>query len=276
MFAGVFSLDYGLTRTDRDGVTVGEALGQIGYDGPEPMGRPMGASLELHIEQGPVLESEGVQIGVVTAVQGTRWFHVHFEGAEAHAGPTPMAARRDPIRAAAASMHELFRIVTTDFASHGRVTFGEIDAQPASINTVPGHVRLTVDMRHPDDDRLDAMERQLRSVVDQESGRVGVESRVERIWKSEPVVFDGGCIAAVRAAAAALDYPAIEIVSGAGHDSVYLSGITPTGMIFVPCRDGISHNEAESIEPEQAEAGANVLLHAAQSLATGLAAGLAD
>ena len=173
-------------------------------------------------------------------------------------------------------MHELFRIVTTDFASHGRVTFGEIDAQPASINTVPGHVRLTVDMRHPDDDRLDAMERQLRSVVDQESGRVGVESRVERIWKSEPVVFDGGCIAAVRAAAAALDYPAIEIVSGAGHDSVYLSGITPTGMIFVPCRDGISHNEAESIEPEQAEAGANVLLHAAQSLATGLAAGLAD
>ncbi len=269
VFASVFSLDYGLTRADRDGVTVGDALERIGYGGPVPMGHTVGASVELHIEQGPVLEARDLQIGIVTAVQGTRWFHVHFDGAEAHAGPTPMESRRDPIRAAAASMHELFRIVTTEFGPSGRLTFGEIDAEPASINTVPGHIRLTVDMRHPDDDQLDAMERALRFVIEDEARRVRVDASVERIWKSEPVAFDSRCVAAVRAAAEALSYRATEIVSGAGHDSVYLSRIAPTGMIFVPCRDGVSHNEAESIEPEQAEAGANVLLHAALMLAAG-------
>jgi N-carbamoyl-L-amino-acid hydrolase len=264
VFAGVFDLDYGLSRTDHAGRTIGAELQRIGYAGKQKVGhRPLGALLELHIEQGPILEAEGRRIGVVTGGQGTRWYDCEVIGAESHAGPTPMEARRDALRATAALLGEVYQIAH-DQAPDGRATVGELRAWPGSRNTVPGRVAFTIDMRHPDGAVMDAMDHALREAFERAQGRAtGLEFHLREIWYAPPVTFDPACVGAVRQAAARLGLSAREIVSGAGHDAVYMARVVPTAMIFVPCKDGISHNEAEYASPQACEDGANVLLHAA-------------
>jgi N-carbamoyl-L-amino-acid hydrolase len=264
VFAGVFDLDYGLSRTDHAGKTLGQELVRIGYAGDRPVGqRPVGALFELHIEQGPILEAEGQRIGIVSGGQGARWYDCEVIGAETHAGPAPMESRRDALRGAALMLEEIYQIAHAH-APDGRATVGECEAYPGSRNTVPSRVRFTVDMRHPDGGTMDAMDHELRTVFERARGRSAgrLEYHLHEIWYSPPVAFDPDCVAAVRDGAAALGLSAREMVSGAGHDAVYMARVVPTGMIFVPCKDGISHNEAEYAAPEACVDGADVLLHA--------------
>jgi N-carbamoyl-L-amino-acid hydrolase len=264
VFAGVFDLEYGLSRKDHAGRAIGEELRRIGYAGERPVGqRPIGALFELHIEQGPILEAEGQRIGIVTGGQGTRWYDCAVIGAETHAGPAPMESRRDALRCAAALLEEIYGIAHRH-APSGRATIGEFEAYPGSRNTVPGRVRFTVDLRHPDGNTMDAMDHALREVFERARGRAAgrLEFHLEEIWYAPPVAFDPACIEAVRQAAAKLGLSAREIVSGAGHDAVYMARAVPTAMIFVPCKDGISHAEVEYASPAACADGANVLLHA--------------
>lgn len=266
VFAGAFDLEYGLSREGTEGVTLGAELERIGYAGDEPIGagKP-GAHLEVHIEQGPILEAEELQIGIVTGVQGIRWYDVTVEGEETHAGPNPMAMRKDPVKESLPLLQKIYEIAQTS-APDARVTIGELGALPGSRNTVPGSVRFTVDIRHPEARILDAMDRELKAII---TGfpREKVSASIEEIWHSPPVFFDATCLEAIRRCVQALGYPAKEMVSGAGHDSVYLSRVAPTAMIFIPCEKGISHNESESATRRDVEAGANVLLQAVLQLA---------
>ncbi|MEM5404881.1 MULTISPECIES: Zn-dependent hydrolase [Paraburkholderia] len=272
VFTGAYSLDYGLSRADAAGVTIGEALAQTGYAGEQDVGgHPVHAAYELHIEQGAILERGGHTIGVVTGGQGQRWYEVTLEGTDAHAGTTPMDLRRDAL-AGAARLILFVESLGRSHAPHGRATVGMIEARPNSRNTVPGGCFFTVEFRHPDIAALERMDSALRDEVSSVSEKSGLQARVEQIFDYAPVNFDAGCVGAVRRAAEALGLPHADIVSGAGHDACHLARIFPTGMIFIPCVDGISHNETEAITPEWAEAGANVLLHAVleSAVATGI------
>ena len=264
VFAGVFDLAYGHSRTDHTGRTIGEELKRIGYAGERPVGhRPLGALFELHIEQGPILEAEGRRVGIVTGAQGARWYDCEVVGAEAHAGPTPMEVRRDALRAAAAMLEDVYAIAHRH-APDGRATVGELHVHPGSRNTVPGRVTFTVDMRHPDGGTMDAMDHALREAFERARGAHAgrLEFHVQEIWYAPPVAFNPDCIEAVRRATSTLGLSAREMVSGAGHDAVYIARVAPTAMIFVPCKDGVSHAEIEYASPEACADGANVLLHA--------------
>jgi beta-ureidopropionase / N-carbamoyl-L-amino-acid hydrolase len=263
VFAGVFDLEYALSRKDHAGTTIGLELRRIGYAGDRPVGqRPASALFELHIEQGPILEAEGRRIGIVTGAQGARWYDCEVIGAETHAGAAPMETRRDALRAAAAMLEEVYQIAH-GHAPSGRATVGEFQAYPGSRNTVPGRVRFTVDLRHPDASTMDAMDHALREVFERARGRAAgrLDFHLQEIWYAPPVAFDPECIEAVRQATTNLGLSAREIVSGAGHDAVYIARVVPTAMIFVPCKDGISHAEVEYASPEACADGANVLLH---------------
>ena len=267
VFAGVFELDYALGLADAAGAAMGDELERIAYSGPASVGgRDIRASLELHIEQGPLLELSDTPIGVVTGVQGARWYDVHIRGEATHAGPMPMTQRRDPVRGAARVLDRLFMIVR-EYDEDARLAVGEIRTHPGSRNTVPGHVDFTVDVRHPVDSSLSDLDAELRALVGEVSAEMELDGHVEQIWHSPTIHFETECVDAVRAAAAGLGYEHMDIFSGAGHDSVYLQRICPTAMIFVPCEGGISHAESESIASADAEAGANVLLHATLDLA---------
>jgi N-carbamoyl-L-amino-acid hydrolase len=262
VFAGVFDRDWALAREDRNGVRFGEALERIGYRGNEPCGaRKFSAHFELHIEQGPVLEREDKDIGVVTGVQGTRWFECTMTGAEAHTGSTPMQGRKNALIGAA-------RVIeAVDAIAHAHpplavATVGLLEVKPNSRNVIPGETFFTVDMRHPRHDVLDAMEQKLGAAVADIASALGLAASLTKIWKQPPVVFDADCIACVRRAAESCGYSVRDMVSGAQHDSAYVAWVAPTSMIFVPCRDGISHNEAEFSSKEQCARGAQVLLQA--------------
>jgi N-carbamoyl-L-amino-acid hydrolase len=262
VFAGVFDEAYGLSRADPDGKTMGEELQRIGYAGDLPCGgRPYGAFFEAHIEQGPILEAEKKTIGVVTGAQGQRWYEIWLTGQEAHAGPTPMTVRHDALLGAAKLVQEANRIGLSE-APWGRATVGMMQVSPNSRNTIPGHVFFTVDFRHPDDAALTRMDAALRASAEKVAKEIGLELKLEQIWYSPPVAFAAPCVDAVRQASKALGMNAMEIVSGAGHDAVYVSRVAPTGMIFVPCENGISHNEVENATPDDIGAGCDVLLHA--------------
>ncbi len=262
VFGGAFDLGYAQSRTDRDGVAFGEALEAIGFRGDALVGgRTLAAHFELHIEQGPVLEAAGRDIGIVTGVQGIRWFDAVVEGQACHAGTTPMARRRDPLQGAARLAAAVDRIGRSE-PDVSLSTIGQFEAFPGSRNTMPEVVRLSIDLRHPRDDGLDHMERSLRAEAADIAETLGLAITLTPVWASPPVVFAPACVGAVRRAVADLGCAAQDIVSGAGHDSVYLSRVTPTAMIFIPCLGGISHNEAESITPDQARLGAEVLLRA--------------
>ena len=260
VFAGEFTLDYALGQTDRDGVTLGEALARSGFAGThEP--HALAAHFELHIEQGPVLENEGLEIGVVCGVQGIRWYDVVVKGQTCHAGTTPMALRRDALHAAARLAVAIDAIGRSDPGA-SLSTIGLFQAWPGSRNTAPGEVRLTVDLRHPEVPGLDRMEVALGEVIAGLERNLGVAITLTPVWSSPPVVFDPGVLSAIAAATQRLGYSHRTMLSGAGHDSVYTARVAPTGMIFVPCENGISHNVAENMTPQEAERGANVLLQA--------------
>ena len=262
VFAGVFDLAHVLARKDLDGLSVGAELTRIGYAGDLACGgRPVGAYFEAHIEQGPVLEDTRNTIGVVTGVMGLRWYDVVVTGQDSHAGPTPMHLRRDSLLAAARVIEAVNRIAH-EHAPNGRGTVGFIQCKPNSRNVVPGEVRFSVDLRHAQTPDLDAMEATLRSTCAQVATDTGVSIGVTLNSSFATTAFDPACIDAVRAGAGRLGYRHMDIVSGAGHDAVYLARVAPTAMIFVPCEGGISHNEIENATPEDLEAGCNVLLHA--------------
>lgn len=262
VFAGVFDLEYGHSRKDPDGKTLGEELKRIGYLGDETPGdHPIRAFFEAHIEQGPILEAEKKTIGVVTGAQGQRWFEVMLAGAESHAGTTPMNRRRDAL-VAAAKLVQAVNEIALAHPPHAVSTVGMMQVSPNSRNTIPGSVFLTVDLRHPDDHTLSAMEGELRRACAEICEPARIEADVEMIWYAPPIVFDKDCVGAVRNAATAAGYDNMEIVSGAGHDACYISRVAPTAMIFVPCEDGVSHNESESATPGDLAAGCNVLLYA--------------
>jgi N-carbamoyl-L-amino-acid hydrolase len=262
VFAGVFTLEYGLSRSDVDGKTMGEELQRIGYAGDRPVGKPIHAAFELHIEQGPILEAEGKTIGVVTHAQGQRWYEVVFTGQESHAGPTPMPRRKDAL-VGAARVIDLVNRIGHAHAPFACATVGMLQVHPNSRNVIPGRVFFTIDIRHPEDEVLAQMDREVREGIARiaEEARVEV-TKLEQIFYYKPVEFDHACVKSVRAAAQRFGYSHRDMVSGAGHDACYLAQVAPTSMIFVPCIDGISHNEVEDATPEWIEAGGNVLLHA--------------
>ena len=270
VYAGFFDLKDGLSRADKNGLTLGEELQRIGYAGEAPVGgRPIKAAFEIHIEQGPILEAEGVMIGVVSGVQGMRWYDLIFEGQEAHAGTTPMERRRDPVAGAIRVLQRIYQL-NEKYAPEGRATFGDFKVEPGSRNTVPGRLTVTLDYRHPEAAVLEAVDREMRSIMESECRAAGIEGRVEEIWHMPPISFAPECMSAVQRAADKLGYPSMEMISGAGHDAMYLAQIVPAGMIFVPCENGLSHNELENAQPEDLIAGGDVLLHAILELANPL------
>ena len=269
VWSGEFGLDYGYDRKNKEGQTVREELQRIGYLGTEPAkAKPLKAAFEVHIEQGPILENAGLQVGVVRGVQAIGWYDLIIEGIPCHAGTTPMEVRRDPVMALHGILDKLYQLAD-DFKPWARMTFGDIRTEPGSRNTVPERLVVTVDMRHPDRVQLKHKERIMREIVRNECGKYRLTGEVKEELDSPAISFDDDCINAVRNAAESLGYSNMQLVSGAGHDSVYVSRVAPTSMIFIPCEGGLSHNEAENARKEDVEAGCNVLLHAMLEMASG-------
>ncbi|MFZ3618992.1 Zn-dependent hydrolase [Leclercia barmai] len=266
VWAGQLSEEFAYARMDSKKVTVRDALEAIGYRGERPARAfPIHACYELHIEQGPILEDEAIDIGLVRAAMGQRWFTITLDGFAAHAGTTPMHSRRDALTAfaeLALKVEEIGYQHTPD----GRATIGMANVTPNSRNVVPSRVVCSVEFRHPQSEALEAMEAALHQAAADLSAR-GVSANVERIFDYAPIAFDEACLARTENAVAALGYSSKSMVSGAGHDTCYVSKIAPASMIFIPCVKGISHNEAEKILPEWSEKGANVLLHSVLSAA---------
>jgi N-carbamoyl-L-amino-acid hydrolase len=262
VWAGVFSLDKAYGLTDTEGATVAAALDSIGYRGTEAAAPfPADAYFELHIEQGPILEREGRQIGVVTGAQGMVWYDAVAIGQDSHSGTTPPAARKDALVCAARIIDLVDRLMRAR-GEDGRGTVGQLLVSPNSRNVVPGEVRFSVEFRHPNDAEVDALDAEFQPAARAIAAACGVELGLTTLFRIPAQPFDPGCVDLVRQGAAKLGYGSREIVSGAGHDAVYVARHVPTAMIFTPCKDGLSHNEAESIEPEQAEAGCQVLFEA--------------
>ncbi len=262
VFAGAYTKEFAYSRLDVEGKSLGDELERIGYKGKVPVGgRPIHAFFELHIEQGPILEAEHKDIGVVTHGQGQRWYEVKLTGFESHAGSTPMPRRRDALLGAARIV-ELVNKIGLKHAPNAVATVGMLTPYPGSRNVIPGEVFMTVDFRHPDDAVLKKMDQALKRGITKVCTQIGLEQEVKQVFYYKPVAFHPDCVAAVRRAADHFGYSHRDIVSGAGHDACYLARVAPTSMIFTPCVDGISHNEAEDISVEWATAGANVLLHA--------------
>lgn len=262
VFAGMHTLDWAYDREDAAGKRLGDELERIGYKGKEVVGeRKMQAFFELHIEQGPILERENFDIGVVTHGQGLDWIEVRLTGKESHTGSTPM-----PMRVNAglgmARMTELVNEIALSHAPHAVGAIGHCDVYPNSRNIIPGRVVFTVDFRHPDKAVIDDMDARFRKGAQEIADDIGLGMEIEQVGGFDPVTFDEACVTAVRSAAERLGYSHRDIVSGAGHDACWINRVAPTAMVMCPCVDGLSHNEAEDITPEWATAGANVLFHA--------------
>jgi N-carbamoyl-L-amino-acid hydrolase len=266
VYAGAFTLAHALAATDREGVTVADALNAIGFAGDAPAavddGAPrFGAYFEAHIEQGPVLEEADIPLGVVTGALGQRWYDVVVTGQEAHAGPTPMQLRRDALQGATGLMQAVHQIAMGE-QPNARGTVGYVQVHPNSRNVIPGRVTFTVDLRHADDEGLARMDARLRAACAAVQAQGGLRVELEQTVYFPPARFAEPLVRAVRDGAERAGLAHLDIVSGAGHDAVYVARTAPTAMIFVPCKDGISHNEIEDAKPEHLAAGANVLLHA--------------
>jgi N-carbamoyl-L-amino-acid hydrolase len=278
VYAGAFTLAHALAARDTEGVSVAEALAAIGQAGDAPAAVADGAPrfdayFEAHIEQGPVLEDAGIVIGTVSGALGQRWFDVTVQGMEAHAGPTPMNLRRDELLPAAALMQRVNAIAMAE-QPHGRGTVGQVRVHPNSRNVIPGRVQFTVDFRHLHTEALVRMEAALREAAAEAvqaskgaGGGAGITIDIQPVVEYTPTAFDPALRALIEEGAANLGLPTLALPSGAGHDAVYVARTAPAAMIFVPCKDGISHNEIEDAHPEHLEAGANVLVHAMLSRA---------
>ena len=262
VFAKAFTLEHAYAATDTEGKTVKGELERIGYIGEqEPGDHPIGAYFETHIEQGPVLEDNDKTIGVVSGVLGIRWFDCTVTGMEAHAGPTPMALRKDALLAATRIMQDVVAAAHRH-PPHGRGTVGMVQVFPNSRNVIPGRVKFSIDLRNSTEALVDAMAAEVKAFADQVAKEHGVQVHIEMVSSYPAQLFQPECVEAVGRAAAKLGYSHMPAVSGAGHDAVYMAKLAPSGMIFIPCKDGISHNEIEDAKPEHIEAGCNVLLHA--------------
>ncbi len=262
VFAGAFTRDYCYSREDRDGKRFDTELERIGYKGAEPVGaRKIGAMFELHIEQGPILEAQDTMIGVVTGVQGVRWYEVNVRGQSAHTGATPMHLRKNALLGAA-RMVEAINTIAMNHTPDAVATVGLMEVQPNSRNVVPGDVFFCVDLRYPDDAVLDRMEDEFRAVLPKVLEPLGLAFDEKCIWSNPAVRFHPDLIDCVRKGAAKSGYRMRDMVSGAGHDAAYIARIAPTTMIFVPCAGGVSHNESESTSFEECGAGTQVLLEA--------------
>ena len=262
VFAGVHTQDWAYGRTDSDGKSFGDELTRIGWRGEEAVGaRKMHAFFELHIEQGPILEAEGVDIGVVTHGQGLSWTQVTITGKDAHTGSTPMPMRKN----AGLGMARVLNLVDEIALSHAPDAVGaagHIDVFPNSRNVIPGQVVFTIDFRSPDLTVIEDMETRLKTGAQQICDDMGLEVAFEKVGGFDPVAFDEDCVSAVRNAAERLGYSHRNIISGAGHDACWVNQVAPTAMIMCPCVDGLSHNEAEDISKDWATAGTDVLFHA--------------
>jgi len=262
VFAGMHTLDYAYSRKDLDGKSFGDELKRIGWLGDEEVGaRKMQAYFEYHIEQGPILEAQQKQIGVVTHCQGLWWLEFTLKGKEAHTGSTPMMMRVNA-GLAMARIFEMVQKVAMDSQPGAVGGVGQVKFTPNSRNVLPGTVIFTVDIRSPDQAKLDGMRKTIEAEAAKIAKELGVGCSVEAVGHFDPVTFDKGCVKAVRDAADRLGYSHRNIVSGAGHDACWVNRVAPTAMVMCPCVDGLSHNEAEDISKEWAEAGANVLFHA--------------
>ena len=260
VYAGVFTPEFAWAREDRSGIKLGDELVRIGYKGTHKAGAiKFGAMFELHIEQGPILEAEDKMIGVVTGVQGMRWYEVNVTGQESHTGATPMTLRKNALLAAARMISAIDDIGFGHLP--GVASVGLIENKPNSRNVVPGEVFFTVDLRHPDEAILDKMEAAFRKNIAAIAEQAKVTFEEKCIWKSPAVKFAPELISCVREGVAKAGFASRDMASGAGHDAAYIARVSPTTMIFVPCLGGISHNEAESTTQEECAAGAQVLLN---------------
>jgi N-carbamoyl-L-amino-acid hydrolase len=269
VFAGRNALDAMLEVRDWKGVVLKDALAETLKAAPAPMregrpGFPLDGYVEAHIEQGPRLENAATTIGVVTAIQGSRRYIVTTEGEEAHAGTTPRAARKDAFAAAVRIAQAMYE-ATTDADDTLRFTIGRVEVGPGSPNTVPGRTTFTIDMRHPDDAVLDAHEKKLKDIVAAQAAPC--PAGIERVVAVPPTNFDPMVIDLVRTKTNALRLSNMDMPSGAGHDAMHIAHLCPTGMIFVPCERGISHNEIENATPQDLAAGARVLVEVLAELA---------
>ena len=262
VFAGMHELDWAYDRRDKDGKRFGDELERIGWKGEEPVGaRKMHAFFELHIEQGPILEDEGVDIGVVTHGQGLWWLQVTLTGKEAHTGSTPMPKRRNA-GLGMARVIEMVHEVAMDYQPDAVGAVGHMEVYPNSRNIIAGRTVFTIDIRSPDKAVLDEMDARIRAGVELICEALDIGFEIEQVGHFDPVTFDEGCVKAIRDAATRLGYTHRNIVSGAGHDACWINKVAPTAMVMCPCVDGLSHNEAEEISKEWAAAGADVLFHA--------------
>ncbi len=262
VFAGVHDLDWAYARTDAEGKAFGDELRRIGWVGEEEVGaRKMKAFFELHIEQGPILEAEGKDIGVVTHGQGLWWLQVTLTGKESHTGSTPMHMRVNA-GLGMARIIELVHEIAMAAQPNAVGAVGQANVYPNSRNVIPGKAVFTIDFRSPDQKKLDGMRARLEAEAPKIARDLGLGIEIEPVGHFDPVTFDEGCVSAVRRAAERLGYSHMNIVSGAGHDACWINRLYPTAMVMCPCVDGLSHNEAEEISPEWAAKGANVLFHA--------------
>jgi beta-ureidopropionase / N-carbamoyl-L-amino-acid hydrolase len=261
VWSGVMAVEQAYQLQDLQGVTVESELRRIDQLGADFPRQPVHAAFELHIEQGPILESKGLEIGIVTAVQHMCRYRISIRGQETHAGPSPMSLRRDPMMAVAQILGELYRLAD-EYAPESRVTIGYIQAQPGSPNTVPSEVVFTVDLRHPGAQQYRSMQARCEQSVAETCAAFKLEGEAGLSWEAPGVSFDPDCIAAVKKAVAKRQYEAMEMISGAGHDACNIAAVAPISMIFIPCEAGLSHNEAENIQRDHAAAGANILLDA--------------
>lgn len=267
VFAGIHTQNWAYDRTDAEGKTFGDELDRIGWKGDEEVGeRRMHAFFELHIEQGPILESEGKDIGVVTHGQGLSWTQVTITGKESHTGSTPMPMRKNAGLGMARVLEKVDQIAWSH-APHAVGAAGHIDISPNSRNVIPGTAVFTVDFRSPDLAVIEDMEDRLKTETIAICKEMGLEVSFEKVGGFDPVTFDEGCVTAVRAAAERLGHSHMDLISGAGHDACWINRVAPTAMVMCPCVDGLSHNEAEEISPDWAAAGTNVLFHAVMETA---------
>ncbi len=269
VFAGKFDLQDTLDKQDDQGLSVGAELRRIGYAGSRAvLGHPVGAYFEAHIEQGPVLEDRATTIGVVMGCLGQKWFDLTLTGVEAHAGPTPMHLRKDALVGAAEVVSAVNRIAHQQ-QPHACGTVGCLSLRPGSRNVIPGQVQMTIDLRHLHADKLQAMVDEVRGVIEASAARHGLTFELTATADFPPLDFHPACVNAVRDAAYALGLSHMDIVSGAGHDAIFVAELGPAGMIFVPCEGGISHNEIENAAPDDLAAGCAVLLRAMVNAAQG-------
>ena len=261
VYAGLFEKEFAYSRTDSTGLTFFDELKRIGYLGDHSCGdHPIAALFETHIEQGPILERNQHPVGIVTGGQGQRWFDITITGHDSHAGSTPMPGRKDALLTAS-NIIMIVHNIALEYGPDAVGTVGELSLLPNSRNTIPGEVFLTIDIRHPDDKKLKQMAQTLLKRIEALTAEQDVVINHNEIWHCPPVKFDQDCINAVTKATEKLGYGYTKMISGAGHDACQISRVAPTTMIFVPCAGGLSHNEKESAELEDLEAGCNVLMH---------------